>query len=150
MNKALIQEIKKYTENFNYEEYFYKKMNQMVKRSIFVYGLDICFGDFYYMYLIYDKNFKELYPDRTKLTNKEKLQLIKECIIKIYYKNKYDIDELIQLNMIKKTFNISLLQVIPKLKFTSLERVKKTIDLYQMVNNSAHITRQSNMKLISY
>lgn len=139
MNKALIQEIKKYTENFNYEKYFYKKMNHLVKSSIFMYGLNICFNDFYNMYLIYDKDFKELYPDRTKLTNKEKLQLIKECIIKIYYKNKYDIDGLIQLNIIKKTFNISLLQNIPKLKFTSLERVKKTIDLYQMINNSTHI-----------
>ena len=141
MNKALTPEIKRYTENFNYEQYFYNKMNQMVKRSIFIYGINICFGDFYYMYLVYDKDLKKLHIDIAKLTNKEKIQLIRECIKNIYYKNKYEIDKLIQPNIIKKTFNVSLLHIIPKLKFTSLERVKKTIDSYQIVNNSTHIAR---------
>lgn len=150
MNKALIQDIKNYIQNFNYEEYFYKKMNKMIQRSIYVYGLDICFNDFYYLYLICDKDYKDRCKDRFKLSNKEKLQIIKECVIKIYKNNKIDIDELIQLTVIKKVFNVNLLEVIPKLSFTSLERVKKTIDIYQLVNESAHISRLNKVKLLTY
>lgn len=149
MNKALIQKIKEYTENFNYEEYFYKKMNHMINRSIFVYGLDICFSDFYYLYLIFDKDYVDRCKDRSKLSNKEKIQIIKEYIKKIYNFNKFDINELIQLNIIKKVFNVSLLEIIPKLKFTSLERVKKTIDLYQIVNKTTQVSRYSKTKLLT-
>lgn len=150
MDKNLIQEIKNFTDNFDYEQYFYKKMNQMIKQTIFVCGLDICFSDFYYLYLRFDPDFKEHYVDRFNLSNKEKIQLIKKCIEQIYKNNKYDINELIQLNMIKKIFNINLLNVIPKLSFTSLERVKKTIDLYQMINGSVNLPRSNNMKLLTY
>lgn len=150
MDKDLIQEIKDFTDNFDYEQYFYKKMNQMIKQTIFVCGLDICFSDFYYLYLRFDSDFKEHYVDRFNLSNKEKIQLIKKCIEQIYKNNKYDINELIQLNMIKKIFNINLLNVIPKLSFTSLERVKKTIDLYQMINGSVNLSRSNNMKLLTY
>lgn len=150
MDKALIREIKEYTDHFNYEEYFYKKMNQMIKKTIFVYGLDICFGDFYYLYLLYDKNYVDICKDRSKLSNKEKIQIIKDYVKKIYENNKFDINELIQLNIIKKVFNVSLLEVIPKLSFTSLEKVKKTIDLYQTVNETTHFSRYSKTKLITY
>ena len=150
MNKALIQQIKDYTEHFNYEEYFYKKMNQMINKSIYLYGLDICFGDFYYLYLMYDKDYIDRCKNRFKLSNKEKIQIIKEYVEKIYNFNKIDINELIQLNIIKKVFNVSLLEVIPKLSFTSLERVKKTIDLYQMVNETTNISRYYKTKLLTY
>ena len=148
MNKALIQQIKEYAERFDYEKYFYKKMDQMIKKTINIYGLDICFNDFYYLYLKFDNDFKNY--DIYTITNKEKIQVIKECVKKIYINNKYDINELIQLNIIKKIFNVNLLEIIPKLSFKSLEQVKKVIDLYQLANTSTHIPRQNKIKLLIY